>query len=853
MKKLYLVDVSSMYFRAFYAIRPLSNAAGMPTNALYGFLSMTTKLLKQLKPDYVAFCFDLKEPSFRLGLYSEYKANRSAMPEELVPQVPYVRKLTDALGVPAFSRSGYEADDLIGALAVFGRKHDLEVVIVSGDKDFGQLVQPYVSIYDTMKDVKYDAKGVEEKIGVPPAQVIDYMALVGDSSDNVPGVAGIGPKGAQKLLAQFKTLDEIYSSLDLIANKNLVKKLEQSKEMAFLSRKLVTIETDIKLIDSIEELRMREVDREGLMQLLTELDFKSFAKNLLNTTAAPAEVAEAPVANIVSVEQAPAPSRFIETELSEQNVDAEQLAQMVKPGEEIWGLWGERGLYFGVGKKVLRFQGEAHRAGEILTEKAVSWSGFDLKALWKNLKVANPRPDWDQALAAYVISPGAAESFEDLYAKYVGGRVPELPTAAQYVHCQYQLKESLQKKLIECNGVQVLKELELPLIPVLYAMEERGIRLDVEELNRQNMELTSELKDLEKSIHEEAGGPFNIASSKQLAQILFVKMGIAPIKKIKTGFSTDSDVLEKLSAEHKIARLVTEFREVAKLKSTYVEALPLLVNKYTGRIHTHFNQVLTATGRLSSHDPNLQNIPIRTVRGSRVRRAFVADAGNVLLSIDYSQIELRVLAHITADPGLCQAFAQNQDVHAATASQIYGVELSQVTEAQRRNAKAVNFGIAYGQGPFGLAENLGISRREATDIIGRYFSRFAKVRDYMVDVVEEGKKRGYVETLFGRRRYLQDLSAKNQAMRKVAERAAINAPVQGAASDIVKKAMISIDQQNIPGLLLQVHDELLFEVREESVVEMEQKIAGIMENIVKLNVPLKVNVAHGINWELAHA
>lgn len=853
MKKLYLVDVSSMYFRAFYAIRPLSNAAGMPTNALYGFLSMTTKLLKQIQPDYLAFCFDNKEPSFRHEIYSEYKANRSEMPEDLVPQVPYVKKIAEVLGIPCFSKPGYEADDLIGALTEYGRRNDLEVVIVSGDKDFAQLVRPFVTMYDTMKDVRYDEQGVQDKWGIPASQVIDYLALVGDSSDNVPGVRGIGPKGAQKLLAEYGSLENIYASLDRIANKNLATKLAAAKDMAYLSKKLVTIATGIDVARSLDELKLREVHREDLLKLLEELGFKSFEKNLLGASPPQAKTVESAGEPGAAAPPAAGMRMVSESEFSEEEIDAERLDREVSPGQELWGFWSERGLFFAAGKKVYRFQGSPEGAGEVLSRKAVRWSGYDLKNLWKSLKIKNPVAIWDQMLAAYVLRAGEAEPFGDLYGRYTGGKLPELPSASQQVACHYLLREVLERKLAEKNGLSVLHDLELPLIPVLYEMEERGILVDLAELSAQSKELTRDIQALEKAVHEEAGEIFNVASTKQLSYILFEKMGISPLKKIKTGFSTDNDVLEKLAAEHKIAKLVIEFRELSKLKSTYVDALPLLVNSRTGRIHTHFNQAHTATGRLSSHDPNLQNIPIRTERGNRVRRAFIAEEGKCLVSLDYSQIELRILAHISGDAALCRAFEQDLDIHSATASQIYGVDVAAVTADQRRNAKAVNFGIAYGQGAFGLAENLGISRKDATDIIGRYFGQFPKVRDYMVDIVERGKKSGYVETIFGRRRYLDELSSKNGAIRKFGERAAINAPVQGTASDIVKKAMIEVAKKGLPGLLLQVHDELLFEVPIGEAEAVRAQAKDAMEKVVALKVPLKVQSARGANWEEAHA
>lgn len=865
MKKLYLVDVSAMYFRAFYAIRPLTNKKGLPTNALYGFLSMTSKLLKQAKSDYMAFCFDHKKATFRKEIYDGYKANRGEMPEELVPQVPYVRKITDALGIPAFVEPGFEADDIIGSLTKYGRENDLEVVIVSGDKDFAQLIAPFVSMYDSMKEVRYDVDGAIEKWGVRPDQMIDYLSIVGDSSDNIPGVKGIGPKGAQKLLAEFNNLETIYESLDQITAKGTLKKLQESKEEAFLSQKLVTIVQDMNVVESLDELRLRPIVREELTDLLDELEFKSFAKNLLGAESAGTTVkGSAPKTKTKTKkdesaqheEPAQVEVKAVEVENNWKDLEVSELSELEKlipAGEKVWGLWNERGLFLGADGHAIHYQGGLEGVGAMLSEKKVKWCGHDLKELWKSLNVVAPEIDWDQMLAAYVVRAGSIGEFNEIYQLYAGGHVPELASAGQLMACHEALRKVLEERVDERSARDVLQNLELPLVRVLFEMEQKGILMDTDELTEQSASLAADIQRLEKSIHKEAGEAFNVASTKQLAQILFEKMKIPPVKKTKTGYSTDNDVLEKLAVEHQIARDMIEYRELTKLKSTYVDALPLLLNKETGRIHTHLKQAHTATGRLSSQNPNLQNIPIRTERGNMVRKAFIAPPEKKLLSIDYSQIELRILAHITEDPGLCEAFDKDQDIHAATASHIYEVDIEEVTADQRRNAKAVNFGIAYGQGPFGLAENLGISRKEASEIIAQYFGRFSKVRDYMHDVVEEGKKKGYVETTFGRRRYLEELASKNGRIRKFGERAAINAPIQGTASDLVKKAMIDVHQKGVSGLLLQVHDELLLEVPDQEVDATSQLVSETMSEVAALKVPLKVNVASGQNWEEAHA
>lgn len=865
MKKLYLVDVSSMFFRAFYAIPPLTSPDGMPTNALYGFLSMTLKLLRDIKPDYLAFCFDRKEPSFRSEIYPEYKANRGEMPEDLVPQVPFVRQLSELLGIPVIDQPGFEADDVIGTLTRYGREQNLEVIIVSGDKDFAQLVGPFVTMYDTMKDVRYDAHGVLEKWGVHPEQMIDYLALVGDSSDNIPGVKGIGPKGAQKLLAEFKTLDGVYSHVEEVSGKALKAKLIEGKDEAYLSQRLVTIEQNVPGDWSPEKLRLRPINRDELRSLLLKLGFKSFEKNLLGNgeaaTAAPVianpSAATSNPGSLRPPDAAPvkakASSRKTTEVWREQAWSETDLESQIEPYSELWAVLTERGLLVGHRQRAGYVSGEISAVGQILGSKMLAWKGYDLKETLKLLNVTNAVVNWDGMLAAYVAHAGNIERFDDIYQKYVGQTVPDLPTPDQLLSCHAEVELRLREELEPMGGLRVLETLEYPLVPVLVAMEQRGIGLDVAELRRQSKGLAEDISHLEKQIHHEAKEVFNIASPKQLGEILFNKLGLPPSKKTKTGFSTASDVLSKLAEQYPICSLILEYRELAKLKSTYVDALPELINRETGKIHTHFRQALTTTGRLSSVNPNLQNIPIRTERGRLVRKAFVAGNDQVFISADYSQIELRILAHITDDPGLVKAFRENLDIHAATAAEVFEVSLGEVTPELRRRAKAVNFGIAYGQGAFGLAENLNISRGEASDIIKRYFERFPKVKQYMTDTVETAKAQGFVETLFGRRRYIEELKSKNGALRAFGERAAINAPIQGAASDLVKLAMIQLYQGISIPMLLQVHDELLFECNQAEAAEQAAEIRQIMESVTQLRVPLLVNVAWGKTWEDAHS
>lgn len=893
MKKLYLVDVSSMFFRAFYAIRPLTNPTGMPVNAIYGFLSMTVKLLREIRPDYMAFCFDRPEPSFRKELDPRYKANRTEMPEDLVPQIPYIRILSEALGIPCFDKAGFEADDIIGTLTKFGREHGLEVVIVSGDKDFGQLVKHYVSMYDTMKDIRYDEAGVIEKWGIEPRKMIDYLALVGDSSDNVAGVAGIGPKGAQKLLAEYDSLEDIYANLDKISSASTKKKLEAGHDEAILSKKLVTIHCDMPLDVAVDDLKLKPIVREDLQKLLAELDFKSFAKTLLGDSAPPTpapasqpnghEHVHGSVSHVLNPDGVeahvirgsagpantfvrpapPMPAPSVETlasdlgEVSEQRLDLSGLEKWLKPGQETWALHTERASYLAqqeAGRwSIAEIAAQGPELGAMLTSKKLKYKGFDLKGFSKSHHIRAPEVVWDQMLAAYVVRAGPIESAVPLITLYTGRPLPELPTATQVLTAHVQLEEQLRRKIKTIEAEKVLFEIELPLVPVLLAMETNGIRVDTDFLKKESEGLGRDMQALEKEIFAEAGEPFNIGSPKQLGHVLFEKMKMPTGKKTKTGFSTDNEVLEKLAKDYPITSKVLQWRELTKLKSTYVDALPQLCDKSDGRVHTTFNQALTTTGRLSSTNPNLQNIPIRTERGNRIRKAFIAAPGHSLISADYSQIELRILAHITEDAALVRAFEENLDIHAATAAEVFEVPLAEVTPDMRRKAKAVNFGLAYGQSAFGLAETLRIPRGEASEIIGRYFTRFPGVKTYMSDTVEEAKKTGYVQTIFGRRRYLDELFSKSPMVKKFGERAAINAPIQGAASDLVKLAMIQVGEPEHAKTLLQVHDELVFEVSNEHVDHVALEVAAKMEHAAKLKVPLKVNTGSGENWDEAHS
>lgn len=880
-KSLYLVDVSSMFFRAFYAVRPLSSPSGLPVNAIYGFLTMTIKLLREIRPDYIAFCFDRPEPSFRKDIDQRYKANRTEMPEDLVPQMPWFRKLSEALGVKCFDKLGFEADDLIGTLTKLGQKEGLDVVIVSGDKDFAQLINSGVTLYDTMKDVRYDPTLALEKWGVPPEKMIDYLALVGDSSDNVAGVAGIGPKGAQKLLAEYASLEEIYEKLPSVKPDGTRKKLEASRDEAFLSKRLVTIVQDVPLDCSLAEMQLHPIEREKVLPLFEELGFKSLSRQLFGVSN-PSEVSSptSPVQTSPSQDMAVAGAATptepavasgasasaeagagaSESPLkpgpywAESRLEISELQKLLAtrdPSKEIWVLHSERGVVAGFDGTAYQLAGSPEDLGRALEGRRLS--GYDIKDFAHRYSLGKFEVEWDARLGAYVEHAGSVESIHDLFTKYLGLALPDLASASQWLAWNFALRRAIESRLEKSNGMKVLKELDQPLVPVLYRMEKRGILIDVELLTGFSRELATDIQSFEAQIHKECGEVFNIGSPKQLGQILFGKMGLPSGKKTKTGFSTDNEVLEAI--DHPVAKMILNWREVTKLKSTYVDAIPQLADA-GGRVHTTFNQAHTATGRLSSVNPNLQNIPIRTERGAHIRKSFIAPKGRMLVSADYSQIELRILAEITEDPGLVRAFEQGHDIHAATAAEIFEVPLSDVTSEMRRQAKAVNFGLAYGQGAYGLAETLGVPRAEAQAIILRYFTRFAKVKEYMTDTVENAKKVGYVETLFGRRRYLTEFESKNAAIRKFGERAAINAPIQGTASDLVKKAMIDVERVTGEGsgleMLLQVHDELVFEADEGLAASKLQQVRELMQGAADFKVPLVANIGQGPSWQDAH-
>ena len=856
MKRLFIVDSSSLFFRAFYAIRPLTSPTGLPVNAIYGYLSMILKLIKDERPDFLAFCYDLKEPSFRKDIYSEYKSNRSEMPEDLVKQMPHIRKVSEMLGIKSFEKIGFEADDLIGTLSEWAIKQDLSVYIVSGDKDFAQIVKDNVFLYDTMKDSKIDSKGVLEKWGVTPDQFIDYLAIVGDSSDNVPGVKGIGPKGAIKLLNEYSTIETLYKNIEKIEGK-VKDKLLENKDNAFLSKILVTIKTDVSVDIKITDLTYTLQATPELDSWLDELNFKSFKKTISELSHGRATgVAASPTAlgqtqkpirvDVLKVTSASGPAAL---QLDLNSVKMLNSISQLDPDHCFFFIWNNVVYVYANDSEVFGLNSSVDWIG---TFSGWSWAGFDLKSIWKQFKIPADTliVKSDLMIEANTLSSKDCSTLLRTMKAMGYPDLDEKSSVADVFNSLQGVRNVVRQQLLENDFNSVLENVEYPLIRILYKMEAAGVAVDSEQLAVFSKELEEQISVLEKDIHKLAGDTFNIGSPKQVGQILFQKLGLESSKKTKTGFSTDNDVLEKLN--HPIAALILDYRELSKLKSTYVDSLPNDIDSNDKRIHSTFSQALTATGRLSSHDPNLQNIPIRTERGQRVRRAFVAGKGNMILSVDYSQIELRILAHYSGDRGLIHAFENDLDIHAATASEVFGVPLKEVGTDLRRIAKAINFGIAYGQGVFGLSETLNIPRSEATKIIADYFRKFEGVRVYIDETIKFAHEHGFVKTIMGRKRIISELTSKNPALKKFGERAAINAPIQGSASDIVKLAMIKLDTQIKAKMILQVHDELLFEGDEETLEKDLPIIKKTMETIVPLKVPLKVNSQIASNWDDAH-
>ncbi|SEJ17441.1 DNA polymerase I [Frateuria terrea] len=908
MAQLILIDGSSYLYRAFHALPPLTNARGEPTGALFGVVNMLRATLKA-QPEYLAFVCDAPGRTFRDDIYTEYKANRPPMPDDLRAQVEPMMAIVGALGFPILCIPGVEADDVIGTLARAAAAQGIDVTISTGDKDLAQLVDPRVTLVNTMTNTTLDIAGVTEKFGVPPERIVDFLSLTGDSIDNVPGVTKCGPKTAAKWLAEYGSLDGVIANADKVGGK-IGEYLREALPTLPLSRELVTIRTDVELEHGPTDLSLRDRDTATLRELFTRYEFKAALKELDAETLG--EPGPAPVAAVAPapVTPAPAAARAGEYELVTTPERFEHwLAQLRKAPliafdtetsdidamrAELIGLSfaveSGRACYIPVAHDYpgapwqLDRDQVLHALKPLFEDPGIAKLGqhakYDINVL-SHYGIGVQGLKHDSMLASYVWNATATRhDMDSLASRYLGyqtikyedvagkgaRQIPfsqvDLDTACRYAaedaDITLRLHEALQPMLETVPALKrVYEEIEVPLIPILAGMERKGVLIDVGELRRQSQELGKRMLELQQQAYAHAGRDFSLDSPKQLQTILFDELGLAAKLKTPKGQpSTNEEALEAIADDHALPRLILDYRGLAKLRSTYTDKLAQMVNPRTGRVHTCYHQASVATGRISSSDPNLQNIPVRTDEGRRIRAAFVAPPGWVVMAADYSQIELRIMAHLSGDEALLRAFKSGGDVHRATAAEVFGVAPEEITLNQRRAAKAINFGLMYGMSAFGLARQLGIDRGEASDYMARYFSRFAGVRAFMDATREQAHRDGYVETIFGRRLYLENLKARNQALRAGAERAAVNAPMQGSAADIIKRAMIAMGsylcQRTDAHMLMQVHDELVFEVQEDAVDALRQAVTERMAGAAELAVPLVVDVGVGANWEQAH-
>ncbi|MCF6459346.1 DNA polymerase I [Pseudoalteromonas sp. MMG024] len=904
---LILVDGSSYLFRAYHAPPHLTNSKGEATGAIYGVINMLKSLVKQYSPSHMVVIFDAKGPTFRNDMYSEYKANRPPMPDDLRTQIEPIHNIIKAMGLPLISIPGVEADDVIGTLAKRASQQKRHVLISTGDKDMAQLVDEHVTLINTMTNTIMDPAGVVDKFGIGPKLIIDYLALMGDKVDNIPGVPGVGEKTALAMLQGLGSIDSLYDNLDKIADlgfrgsKTMSKKLEDNKEQLQLSYELATIKLDVEVEQNLDSFEVAAPNTDELIKFYGECEFKRWLSELLDGDTAPAaevEVATKPV------------ETNYETILTEAQLDCWvaklQSADLFAFDTETTSLDYMQadlvGMSFAVTEAQAAYLPLKHdylgapaqlsqelvfaKLAPILADENKAKVGQNLKYDKSVLARAGIELNgirFDTMLESYVLnSVGTRHDMDSLALKYLGhknisfeeiagkGKAQltfnqiELEKAAPYAAEDADITLRLHNTLWpmlekEPELVDVFNSIELPLVNVLSDMERTGVHIDSQMLAQQSVEIAARLEELEKEAYEIAGEEFNLSSTKQLQGVLFEKLGLPVLKKTPKGApSTAEEVLQELAHDYPLPKLIIEHRGLAKLKSTYTDKLPKMVDEVTQRVHTSYHQAVTATGRLSSSDPNLQNIPIRNEAGRRIRQAFVAAPGKLIMAADYSQIELRIMAHLSQDNGLLSAFAEGKDVHSATAAEVFGVPLETVTSDMRRKAKAVNFGLIYGMSAFGLSRQLDIPRNEAQHYMDTYFERFPGVLEYMERTREDAAEKGYVSTLFGRRLYLPDIKARNGARRKAAERAAINAPMQGTAADIIKRAMINVagwlktQSSDDIEMIMQVHDELVFEINADKVDEFSNKICSLMSEAAQLDVPLLVEADSGDNWEQAH-
>lgn len=885
-KRFFIIDGNSYIYRAFYAIRNLSTSTGLPTNAVFGFANMLLKVIKEQRPDLLAIAFDPKGPTRRHGEFKEYKAHRPPMPRDLVPQIPYIHRLVEAFRIPVFIRDGQEADDVIATLTLKGVESGLEVVIVTGDKDILQLVRPDVSVYDSLKEVTYRPAEVIERFGVPPDRVVEIMGLMGDASDNIPGVPGIGEKTAQALIREHGSIENVLANAHRITKPKLKQSLLEHGDLARLSRDLAVLHTDVPLQIDIEQLSVKPPDDHALLAIFRELELTSLLKYVTPSTADDAAyrtvLTDADLDGLLAV-LATAPEISLDTEttsLDPMQAELVGLSFSVEPRAACYLPLGH--AYDGAPAQL----GRAHALAKIkplLEDPQIRKIGQNLKydiLVLRHAGVEVRGVSFDAMIASYLLNPSRSSHGLDALAleylnyktmtyaevtgsgkKQIAFSAVDIATATRYsgedADIALRLKGVLEPLLRDQGLDALFHDLEMKLMGVLADMEFAGVKIDAGLLKTMSGKLEKDTAKIVESIYELAGAEFNINSPKQLADILFVKLGLTPVKKTKTGFSTDVDVLEELAHVHPLPAEILRYRTLAKLKSTYVDALPAMINPRTGRLHTSLNQTVTATGRLSSSEPNLQNIPIRTDVGREIRKAFIAEHGHSLLSADYSQIELRVLAHLSGDEGLIRTFLEDQDIHTRTASEIFGLPQDEISSEMRRKAKAVNFGIIYGISAFGLAQDIGVSNSEAKRYIESYFERYPRVRAFLDETIARARETGHVTTLLGRKRFIPELASASAPVRNFGERMAVNTPIQGTAADLIKLAMIRIHDL-LAGraagsrMILQVHDELIFEVPDAEIEMMKRLVKEQMEGVLRLAVPIKVDMGVGKNWGEAH-
>ncbi len=844
-----LLDANSLFYRAFFAIKAnLATSSGQPTNAVFGFVKMVQRIIEDVRPAHIAVCFDVGKKTHRTEKFAAYKEHRAPMPDDLVAQVPFIKEVVRAYRFPVFEKEGFEADDVIATLVTRFRDDFKKIVIVSSDKDILQLVGGGVTVYNPYKEdgIIYTPQVVVERMGVEPERIGDLIALMGDASDNIPGAHGIGEKTARQLLADFKNVDDILARAEKIKRPSVRQIVETEAENIILSRELAALRHDVPLACVLEDLKLVEPDKEKLWDVFTRLEFRGMLRALsedrLDARPSPGS-GGVERRDIASIEP-----------LLETLRKVGSFAFFIR--EEKEGAWS---LNLALDQKAVVGISREEDLAALFDIPGVLAIGYDIKAARHFLARRGIAPRarfFDVLIAAYVADPSkSATQLESLLWNQLGlSGISRQDYWGREAHFLWKLKEVLTRRLDEDKLLGLLDDVEMPLVDVLFGMEERGIALDTNVLARLSAKIDKRLEKLTAGIYDAAGGEFNINSPKQLSEVLFERLKLPVIKKTKTGSSTDEEVLTRLARGHELPQMLLEYRQIAKLKTTYVDVLPTLLDRRDRRIHTTFNQTGTETGRLSSSDPNLQNIPIKTPLGRSIRQAFVAGDGyDGLLCADYSQIELRILAHLSADPVLTSAFKKNADVHRFTASLIFGVEEKDVADPMRENAKRVNFGIVYGMSAYGLAKDLGIDPKTAETFIDEYFTRYPRVKAFLDAQVEACRRQGYVATLLGRRRYIPEIKNANAAVRQFAERQAINAPIQGTAADLIKMAMIRIDQEMKKAglasrMVLQVHDELVFEVAEGERKRLSSLVRAAMENVMSLSVPLKVSVSAGKNW-----